>query len=106
MSLVVWRQSPNHNIWWCYRRVLPHMLWFGCKLPLLQILPHGLSTARPWRRLVARCEGPKRVLLQPRVGVQAGEPEVPRVGQQDRHKADHKQEGGGPTLPAALAAGM
>ena len=50
MSLVVRRQSLNHNIWWCYRRVLPHMLWFGCDLPLLQKLPHGgsLVHAQSW----------------------------------------------------------
>ena len=45
MPLVVWRQPPKHNIWWCYRRVLPHMLWFGCIWPLLQNLPHERRTA-------------------------------------------------------------
>ena len=51
MSPVVWRQPLNHNIWWCYRGVLPHMLWFGCNLTLLQNLPHERRTAHAWPTL-------------------------------------------------------
>lgn len=89
MPLVVWRQPPKHNIWWCYRRVLPHMLWFGCIWSLLQNLPHERRVAGVWPTLRRSDLAGEGALLQPRVGVETGEPEVPGVGQQDRHKADH-----------------
>ena len=38
-----------------------------------------------------------------RIGVEAAEPEVPGVGEEDGAEADHQEEGGGAPLPAALA---
>ena len=62
-----------------------HNIWWGGGRLLRRMLCYGLESG---------------------VGVEAAEPEVPRVGEEDRPEADHEEEGGWTTLPPALASSV